>query len=162
MTQYSEQFKQSMVAKMSGPAARSASALAEEVGVTQSTLSRWLREYGRMGEGGRMKSRRPQDWSVKERLEAIIEYEKLGEEERGEFLRKRGVHEANLEKWKEELVSAGEQQGKNGRAVSEEKKRVRELEKELRKKDKALAETAALLVLKKKVTAIWGDREDEK
>ena len=109
-----------------------------------------------------MKSRRPQDWSVEERLEAIIEYEKLGEEQRGEFLRKRGVHEANLEKWKEELVSAGEQQSENSRAVSEEKKRVRELEKELRKKDKALAETAALLVLKKKVTEIWGDREDEK
>jgi len=39
-------------------------------------------------------------------------------------------------------------------------KRIRSLEKELRRKDKALAETAALLVLKKKVQEIWGD-EDE-
>jgi hypothetical protein len=35
------------------------------------------------------------------------------------------------------------------------------LERELRRKDKALAETAALLTLRKKAQAIWGDGEDE-
>ena len=39
--------------------------------------------------------------------------------------------------------------------------RIKELERELRRKDKALAETAALLVLKKKVQAIWGDEDDD-
>ena len=45
--------------------------------------------------------------------------------------------------------------------MDEKDKRIKELERELRRKDKALAETAALLVLKKKAQAIWGDREDE-
>ena len=44
---------------------------------------------------------------------------------------------------------------------SPEARRIRELEKELRRKDKALAETAALLVLKKKANAIWGDEDDD-
>ena len=45
-------------------------------------------------------------------------------------------------------------------AVDSERQRVKELERELRRKEKALAETAALLVLRKKMEAIWGDGED--
>jgi len=106
-----------------------------------------------------MSTRRPQDWSIRERLEAIISYEKLSEEERGAFLRKQGLHEANLEQWKRELVEEAEVGRKTKRGSSAEKKRIKELEKELRKKEKALAETAALLVLKKKARAIWGDED---
>jgi transposase len=50
-------------------------------------------------------------------------------------------------------------QSKHTRSL--EARRVRELEKELRRKDKALAEAAALLVLQKKVQAIWGDADDD-
>ena len=49
---------------------------------------------------------------------------------------------------------------KRTREKSDAAKRIRALEKELRRKDKALAETAALLVLKKKVQEIWGDEDD--
>ncbi|NHC18899.1 MULTISPECIES: transposase [Bacillaceae] len=45
--------------------------------------------------------------------------------------------------------------------LKEEKKRAKSLEKDLRKKEKALAEAAALLLLRKKAQAIWGDQEDE-
>ena len=109
-----------------------------------------------------MNTGRPQDWKMRERLEAIIAYEKLSEEKRGEFLRTRGLHEATLEQWKQQLVEDAEAGGKSKqRGSSPEKKRIRELEKDLRKKEKALAETAALLVLKKKVNAIWGDQKDD-
>ena len=60
-----------------------------------------------------------------------------------------------------ELVEQAEEGGKKKRGGSGEQKRIRELEKELRRKEKALAETAALLVLKKKANAIWGDRGDD-
>jgi hypothetical protein len=54
------------------------------------------------------------------------------------------------------------QQTKTQQAQSkEDKKRIRQLEKELQRKEKALAETAALLVLRKKVQAIWGDKEED-
>jgi hypothetical protein len=107
-----------------------------------------------------MGKRSERDWRTEERLQAIIEYEKLDEEKRGEYLRRVGLHDATIALWKEEMVSAYESI-KNGKKRSDpNKKRIKELEKELRRKDKALAETAALLALKKKAQEIWGDGED--
>lgn len=104
--------------------------------------------------------RRPQDWTPEERLRAVQEANALSDQELGEFLRREGLHEADLTQWRraalEGLTPSRERRGKK----SPEKKRIAQLEKELRRKDKALAETAALLVLKKKVQAIWGDEDD--
>ena len=135
--------------------------LAQEVGIHQSTLSRWVREYAKVGKmGGVMKARRPQDWTAEEKLNAVLEYERLEEEEqRGKYLREKGLHSVNIERWKQELIE-GLKSSKSGKKDPRDK-RIKELEKELRRKEKALAETAALLVLKKKAQAIWGDREDE-
>ena len=105
--------------------------------------------------------KRPQDWNAKEKLTAVLEAAALSDEDLGAFLRSKGLHEAQLQQWQEQMLSglnpAPVQRGKK----TPEGKRVRELEKELRRKDKALAETAALLVLKKKAQAIWGDDDDD-
>ena len=161
MNNYPIAFKETMVKKLTGARAKSATALAEEVGVSQSTLSRWVREYGRLGLGGIMSDKRAGQWSGEERMAAIIEYEKLSEEERGRFLRQKGLHEVEIAGWKQDFLEAFSAEGKRTRRSDPQQKRIRELEKELRRKEKALAEAAALLVLKKKAQAIWGDREDE-
>ena len=109
-------------------------------------------------------ARRPQDWSADEKLEAVIHASTLTEEELGAFLREKGLHEADLVAWRKTVLTAsraalsGKRPGK-GRKQTKEARRIRELEKELDRKEKALAEAAALLVLKKKVQAIWGDEE---
>ena len=158
---YTKDFRASMVQKLSGPDSRSATALAEEVGVPQSTLSRWLREYGRIAAtGGTMSSKkRPRNWTAKQKLEAVIEYERLDEEERGRYLRGKGLYSVDVERWREEIEQALE---KKPNKKDPKDQRIRQLEGELRRKEKALAETAALLVLKKKAQNIWGDSEDEK
>ena len=105
-----------------------------------------------------MPSRRPRDWPAEEKLHAVIEAESLSIEDLGAFLRRKGLHEAHLQEWRT-IVLAG-LRGPSGRPsakASADGRRIRELEKELDRKDKALAETAALLVLKKKAHAIWGD-----
>jgi hypothetical protein len=107
-----------------------------------------------------MKARRPLDWAAEEKLNAVLEYEKLEEEERGKYLREKGLHAVHIERWKQELVEGLKSRKSSKRDPRD--KRIKELEKELRRKEKALAETAALLVLKKKAQAIWGDHEDEK
>jgi transposase len=167
---YSETFKRKMVEKLCGADRISATALSDRVGVPQPTLSRWLREakVGGMREtpkkssSPKKKSRRPQDWSAEERLQAVSRASTLNEEELGAFLRREGLRKADLERWRrtllEALASKAEQRSRRRR--SEESKRIRELEKELRRKDKALAETAALLALKKKAQEIWGDEDD--
>jgi len=106
--------------------------------------------------------RRPQDWSAEEKLEAILEYERTPEEQRGVFLREKGLHEASLEKWKKDTLEALRTKAFAGGKRDPQRKRIAALEKELRRKDAALAEAAALLVLKKKADALWGDAKDER
>jgi transposase-like protein len=105
--------------------------------------------------------KRPQDWSAQEKLAAVMEAASLSDEELGAFLRSRGLHEAQLQQWRDLMLAGLEPKAVQGAKKAPEVKRVRELEKELRRKDKALAETAALLVLKKKAQAIWGDEDDD-
>ncbi len=84
----------------------------------------------------------------------------LSDDELGEFLRRKGLHEAHLEEWRRQTIEALAPRRRRSK-VSPEVKRIRELEKELLRKDKALAEAAALIVLKKKALAIWGDEDDD-
>ena len=160
MSNYSETVKEAMVLKLASPGAPSAGSLAQEVGIHQSTLSRWVREYGNVSKmGGVMKGRRPRDWTAEEKLVGVVEYEKLDEQEHGKYLRQKGLHSVHIERWKRQIL-----EGLKGSCSKKDPRdsKIRELERELRRKDKALAETAALLVLKKKAQVIWGDREDEK
>jgi len=170
MRRYSEGFKARMVTKMLEPEATSACGLARETGVPQQTLSRWLQEarmvngmskdkHQQTGDGGPA-ARRPQDWSAQEKLEAVQQASELSEEELGIFLRQRGIHEADLVEWRKTVLQAlTGAPGKKSRKQTKETRRIRELEKELDRKEKALAEAAALLVLKKKVQQIWGDED---
>ena len=165
---YSEKFKSRMVAKMVGPHAVSASVLAAEVGMSQPTLSRWVREAhtvpGMAKKSRRSKEKtrpqRPQDWSPEEKLRVVVESRGLTDEELGAFLRKEGLHQAQLDEWSATARSSLSAR-KGTKKASAESKRIRELERELRRKEKALAEAAALLILKKKAQAIWGDEDDD-
>jgi transposase-like protein len=107
------------------------------------------------------KEKSPQSWSRAQRLDALLETHGLSEQERGAWCRQRGVHTHQLEQWRRELID-GEAGATNGvaetRSLRQENKA---LKKELRRKEKALAETTALLVLKKKAADIWGEVEDD-
>ena len=168
---FSQMFKHKMIQKMIGPDAISATALSKQVDVPQSTLSTWLRKagvdsshvYPNPPNGNMpMVPKTPNDWNAEEKLKAVLEASSLSDEQLGAFLRSKGIHETHLEQWRTLMLGGLE----NGRAARKpprhnvDVKRIRSLEKELSRKDKALAETAALLVLKKKVHQIWGDEDD--
>ncbi len=165
MVEFSEAFKSKMVQRMLGPERISANALAAQVNLSQTTLSRWRREAeGTMQAMPKKVSapkptsaRRPEDWSSEERLRVVAESSRLSDEELGAFLRREGLHEETLKQWRaaalEGLVSQ--------RTDRSDQKRVRELEKELKRKDRALAEAAALLLLEKKLQAMWGAGDDD-
>lgn len=169
--EYSTGLKSNMVRKMAGPEGVSATSLAREVGIPQSTLSRWLRAAGTVaglsiappaqGREKTMAPRRPRDWSPEEKLNAVFEAQALSEDELGTFLRRTGLHEAQLQEWRTLILAGlqGHPQRTGAKPSTGEARRIRELEKELDRKDKALAETAALLVLQKKVQALWGDAD---
>ena len=96
-------------------------------------------------------------WPAEEKLRAVVEYERLEEESRGKYLREKGLYGVDIQRWRAEVLGV---LGKRPRKGDAQGQRIRALEAELRRKESALAETAALLVLKKKAQAIWGDRED--
>ncbi len=107
--------------------------------------------------------KRPQDWTPEEKLAVVLEASGLTEADLGEFLRQKGLHEAVLAEWRTTALAAlGGAAGKAERkAAAQATQRLRKLESELRRKDKALAEAAALLVLKKKAQALWGDEDED-
>lgn len=165
-----------MVRKLASPGGPSANALSAEVGVSQSTLSRWLREATSLAATvpqrkkkrrapasatGRSeppaRPRRPQDWSPDDKMGILREAEGLAEEDLGALLRREGLHQSQLDQWRRDAFEA--LGGRKQRSA--EQKRIRHLEREVKRKDKALAEAAALLVLQKKVRALWADEDDD-
>ena len=161
---YTEGFKARMIERMAGAERISATTLAQEVGVPQPTLSRWLRERP-LRRVNAMKNEKKRagakKWTAEQKLRVVLEATGLPDEELGAYLRREGLHEGQLKEWIEAATMALSAKPKSrGKNTSPEAKRVRELEKDLLRKDKALAEVTALLVLKKKLEAIWGD-EDE-
>jgi transposase len=171
VAQYSESFRNRMVEKLTGPRAMTATALSTEVGVPQSTLSRWLRGAGTVlrtmppsndNAEAPPPVKRPQDWTVEEKWALVVEAAAIPQAELGAFLRRKGVHEAQLVEWRAAAMAGLQRPSRRERkAANVERLRVRKLERELQRKDKALAEAAALLVLKKKAQAIWGDADDD-
>jgi len=156
-----------MIQRLTEPDAISAAALAEEIGVAQSTLSRWKSRAGTISSMAKKTRRdspkKPHDRPAEEKLRIVMEAAQLSDKELGAFLRKEGVHESHLEAWRLSMLEAltsSSKASKGSRRSSSEAKKLKALERELRRKDKALAETAALLVLKKKVAEIWGDGDD--
>lgn len=155
---FTEEFKRATVQKYLSRGSRSVEEICIEAGIANPTLYQWARKYA-ITPGMNIKNRRPQDWSAEEKINACIEYEKLSEDLRGEFLRSKGIHKEHLAEWKlswVEALSSPRDQRASRAEVLEASRKIKELERELYRKDKALAETTALLVLKKKADLIWG------
>ncbi len=167
MQTYSESFKKKMVQRLLLPNGPSAATLAREVGVAQPTLSRWLRTLGSVApvsNNNKPESvsapRRPEDWTAHERLRVVVDASRLGEAGLGELLRREGLHDETLAQWRDAALEAL-QPAAAPRARGGDKKRIKQLERELARKARALAEAAALIILKKKAQAIWGDEDDD-
>jgi transposase len=165
---YSGKFKEKMLSKLTGPDAMSATALSKEVDVAQATLSRWLREakvLPIMSNGGGKKAGVPRKrWSPEEKVRVVMEAAAAGAEGLGALLRREGLHEADLERFRKEVEEAATEglraKGRRRGGPSPEQKRTRRLEKELARKERALAEAAALLVLRKKAEAFFLSEEE--
>jgi len=137
--------------------------VARVLGVSSWSLYQWTKRYGKAD--GMKRDRRPADRSVQEKLKAVIEFEGLEGEKQGECLRREGLHSDHIAGWKKSM-EAGLEGGGGLSAASrsewaQDKKKIKALERDLHRKDRALAETTALLVLKKKADLIWGSGENE-
>ena len=101
----------------------------------------------------------PEGWSWGDKFLAVLEASPLNEADLAEYCRQRGGP-AQIAAWRPACEQANDwdrvSTARLGQATKEEKKRIKGLERDLARKDRALAETAALLVLRKMASAIWG------
>lgn len=160
MQHFSEQFKSKLIAKVLAPPGRSALSVAREAGISQTSLSRWLRDAGSVGRvSSDSNSKRPSDWTSAEKLEAVIEASHLSGEELGAYLRRKGLHEEDLKGWRERASFDADATPR--RTSTADKKRIEELERKLSKAEKKLRAADAIIELQKKVRALWGDADDD-
>lgn len=158
---HTEGFKKAVVQKLLMPNSIGINALSREIGINRRTIFDWREEY----KNDILNSKKdheliPEDWPFEVKYEAVIESKQFTDEKLGEWLRKNGVKTEHLEKWNEELKAMAKSKDNNDE-LKKANKRIKELERELRIKEKALVEAAALLLLKKKVELLWGDEEEK-
>jgi len=161
---YSEERKEAVLRKMLPPNNRPLSELAIAEGISEGTLYNWRRQARRKGRLLPDADAGPEGWSAADKFAAVLETAALNEAERAEYCRKRGLYPQQIAAWRATCEQANDwEQARVRRTRAEEaqqRKRIRALERELKHKEKALAETAALLVLSKKAAAIWAEDED--
>ncbi len=158
---YSIELKRALVKRFLSEPENQIGHFSRENGVPESCLRDWIRQ-SELGILGVMKrTKYVQNWTFSDKFLAILEYEKLSEEEQGKWLRLRGLKSEKIETWKQELSSMLNQLENQGKNAFENKK-IKNLEKELSLKDKALAEVSALLFAKKKLEAIFGENSEDK
>jgi len=161
---YPSERKEAILKKMLPPNNKTIKELAQEEGVSEVTLYNWrkaARAEGRLMPDG---DATPTGWSSADKFAAVMETAALNEAALSEYCRERGLYPAQVRQWREACEQANDWDRTQNQRLREARqadhKRLRELERELHKKEKALAETAALLVLTKKAEAIWGTGED--
>ena len=164
-TRYAAEFKSSIIAKLLPPHNVSVPDMVKETGVPKDTLYSWRGQYNKV-QGEPMVDRNQQtgNFSYEQKLAVVIETASLSEVELGEYCRRKGFYPEQIAEWKNGFVHGST--APTSKAEREQLKEltatIKQLEKELTRKDKALAETAALLVLQKKFQALWEEPEAEK
>ena len=151
MARYGQAFKDRAVARLLPPESAALELVAREVGVRADTLERWRGDALARPAGERL-------WTAAARLEAVIATAALDEAARSAWCRAHGVYPQQLQQWcqsAQQALAQPEEARASPQQTRHDRRRIKELERELRRKDKALAETAALLVLSKKVEAIF-------
>jgi len=161
---YSEKFREKLLAKALGPDAN-VSDIARRAGIPKGTLFAWVdkAKLGSVTSRSKKKRGRPRNssrWSPEEKLRLLTQAEGLSDEELGAFLRKEGLHEVDLAEIRAAAI-AGLEPPKRQVGLTPEQEENKQLRRELNRKEKALAEAAALLVLSKKYKAIMGDEDDD-
>lgn len=159
---YSTDRKAAVLKRMLPPHNMAIRQLSQEEGISEGTLHKWRAEARGKGQLLPDADAGPEGWSSRDKFAAVLETAALNEADLAEYCRKRGLYPAQIAAWRSACEQANDwdraSTARLGQATKEEKKRVTALERDLARKDRALAEAAALLILRKKAQAIWGGR----
>ena len=155
---YTEAFVEQALVKLFSRGDRTIRSVADDLSVNYHTLKNWMKRKTKdNGSEAVNKEKRPQDWRAEEQLVALHESHGLSGEALHAWCRERGLFAHHLTGWKDAFCADGKAAAPVVRELGLLKGEIQQLKRELVRKEKALAEAAALLILQKKFRALWGD-----
>ena len=162
-TCYTAEARKEVLDRVTGHGKESVLRVSIDKKINKGTIYKWIKEAEE--KEGLKVLRLNGNWTSEEKFHMVLETATLSEQELSEYCRRKGTYTNDIRAWEAQCVNANNgtmEDSKKLRAeLKEEKDKVLEIKKQLRYKDKALSETAALLVLRKNVQAIWGDKEED-
>lgn len=165
MIRFTEEKKAAALKRMMPPESCPLAKLSIELGISESCLYNWRMKARKKGVLVPDSKQQPEQWSSANKFTVVLETARLSETELSAYCRQKGLFVEQVKAWRQACEDANERAGQSGaetrKALQVEKKRVRDLERELLRKNSALAEAAALLVLRKKLAAFYSEAEDE-
>ena len=164
MVRYSDERKEAILSKLLPPYNLSVYELAREEGISKTTLYNWRKQANLKGRPVPGQKPKTDDWSAEAKLATVIETATLSEAELSAYCRERGLYPDQVKRWKTESLQgfqrSAEQEQFLRKQARSDRQEIKELQRELHRKEKALAEAAALLVLRKKLHALWDNKDN--
>jgi hypothetical protein len=161
---YSMERRAAVLKKLEPPNAVPLRQLAKDEGIAEATLHTWRRDARSQGRLLPDADAGPEGWTSRDTFAAVVETAAMNEADLAAYCRQRGLYAEQIQPWRAACEQANDWERASsqrlGQAAKEDKKRIKALERDLARKEKALAEAAALLVLRKNAAAIWADGED--
>ena len=162
---YTRRVKEAAIRMMLPPENTALRQISETLGISEATLKKWRQELRANGHAAPANNDPADQWSSRDKFLIVTETMQLSEAELSEYCREKGLFPEQVKQWQENCVQANSNiPGQIAEFMQQDKalqKELRLVKKELQRKEAALAETAALLVLRKKAEAIWGTSDEE-
>ena len=152
---FSQEFRQAIVKKLLSRGANTVEQFCEENGLAISSVTRWQSECANVARMNHKKNK--SKLSPENILKVISETYSLNEEDLGLYLRKNGLHTSQITEWRKDILASMNQPKIFINKKDARDSKINDLEKNLRKKNAALAEVSALLILQKKANLLWPD-----
>jgi transposase-like protein len=167
MRRYSEAVKADVRRRMSPPHRQSVARISEELGIHVITLYKWRKAWRLQGEVVPASEKDPEGWSATDKFTVVLETAGLNATELSAYCRERGLFPEQVERWRQASQDANDkpvltlkEQKELEKLRAQDQREIKRLKQELRRKEKALAEAAALLMAAKKIQAFWGEDGD--
>jgi transposase-like protein len=168
MRRYSEAVKAEVRRRMGPPQRQSVAELSKELGIHVITLYKWRKAWRLQGEVVPASEKDPEGWESADKFTVVLESAGLNSTELAAYCRERGLFPEQVARWRQSAQDANAQplltmadQKDLQMRHQEDQREIKRLQQELRRKDKALAEAAALLIASKKIQAYWGEDEGD-
>ena len=156
---FSSEVKDSVVAKILSRGNRTVEDVCQEVGISSQTVGNWLTKHAKVA--GMKKPTEVKKWSAENKLKALIDTSALAENDFGTYLRKEGLYSHHVTEWRADVLKSLDEARTRPQTAKRDERddRIKELEHDLARMEKALAEASARMMLQKKADLFWAERE---